>query len=198
LIRSDGAVSNSPFRWIPMNGRLTPEELSRLRGLIRAVPDFPKPGILFRDITPLLADPWGFRASTAAMADLAHAARPDLVAAVEARGFLVGAAVALALGCGIVPVRKSGKLPYRTRRVTYALEYGTDAQEIHEDAVREGQRVLLVDDVLATGGTLAATVDLIRRGGGEVAACAVLLELAGLKGRERLPGVEVLSLLVYP
>lgn len=198
MIRSDGAVSNSPFRWIPMNGRLTPEELSRLRGLIRAVPDFPKPGILFRDITPLLADPWGFRASTAAMADLAHAARPDLVAAVEARGFLVGAAVALALGCGIVPVRKSGKLPYRTRRVTYALEYGTDAQEIHEDAVREGQRVLLVDDVLATGGTLAATVDLIRRGGGEVAACAVLLELAGLKGRERLPGVEVLSLLVYP
>jgi adenine phosphoribosyltransferase len=181
-----------------MNGRLTPEELSRLRGLIRAVPDFPKPGILFRDITPLLADPWGFRASTAAMVDLAHAARPDLVAAVEARGFLVGAAVALALGCGIVPVRKSGKLPYRTRRVTYALEYGTDAQEIHEDAVREGQRVLLVDDVLATGGTLAANVDLIRRGGGEVAACAVLLELAGLKGRERLPGVEVLSLLVYP
>ncbi len=171
--------------------------VDRLRRLVRDVPDFPKPGILFRDITPLLADPWGFQTVTESLAGLAAETRPDLVVAIEARGFIVGAPIALRLGCGFAPIRKPGKLPYRTRRRTYALEYGTDTQEIHEDAIQPGRRVLVVDDVLATGGTLAGAVELIRESGGTVAACVVLVELSFLNGRARLPGVDVRSLLVY-
>ena len=176
---------------------IPPETADRLRSRVRDVPDFPKPGILFRDITPLLADADGFRLAIGALADLARPARPDLVVAIEARGFILGAAAALQLGCGFAPIRKPGKLPFRTRRRTYALEYGTDTQEMHEDAVRPGQRVVLVDDVLATGGTLASAVELVRESGGMVAGCVVLVELAFLKGRARLPGVDVRSVLVY-
>jgi adenine phosphoribosyltransferase len=168
---------------------------ARLRALIRDVPDFPKPGILFRDITPLLSDAAAFRLAVEEMAARIRPLKPDVVAAVEARGFLIGSAVSIAAGCGIVPIRKPGKLPYRTRRVTYALEYGTDTLEVHEDAFAPGRRVVLVDDVLATGGTLAGAADLVRQSGARVAACAVLLELTALKGRDRLPGIETIALL---
>jgi len=176
---------------------IPPETSDRLRSQVRDVPDFPKPGILFRDITPLLADAGGFQLAVASLTDLARPARPELVVAIEARGFILGAAVALRLGCGFAPIRKPGKLPFRTRRRTYALEYGTDTQEMHEDAVRPGQRVVLVDDVLATGGTLASAVELVRESGGTVAGCVVLVEISFLKGRARLPGVDVRSVLVY-
>ena len=170
---------------------------ARLRALVRDVPDFPKPGILFRDITPLLSDAAAFRLAVEELTARIRPLRPDVGAAVEARGFLVGAAVALASGCGIIPIRKPGKLPYRSRRVTYALEYGTDTLEVHEDAIAPGQRVVLLDDVLATGGTLAGAADLVRQSGARVAACAVLLELTALKGRDRLPGIEMIALLSY-
>jgi adenine phosphoribosyltransferase len=169
----------------------------RLRRLVRDVPDFPKPGILFRDITPMLADAEGFSLAVGALESMSRPFRPDLVVAIEARGFILGAPAALRLGCGFAPIRKPGKLPYRTRRRTYALEYGTDTQEIHEDAVRSGQRVVLIDDVLATGGTLSGAVELIRETGGIVAGCVVLVELAALRGRDRLPGVEIRPVLVY-
>lgn len=176
---------------------LTTADLDLLRRLVRDVPDFPKPGILFRDITPLLGTPQGLRLAVDGMAARARPLGVDLVVAIEARGFILGAPVALRLGCGFAPIRKPGKLPYRTRRRTYALEYGTDTQEIHADAIRSGQRILVVDDVLATGGTLAGAVELVRECGGTVSACAVLVELSGLGGRARLPGVEVQSLLAY-
>jgi adenine phosphoribosyltransferase len=176
---------------------VTPAVLDTLRSLVREVPDFPKPGILFRDITPLLGAPEGLRLAIDAMCSRARPLRPDLVVAIEARGFILGAPIALRLGCGFSPIRKPGKLPYKTRRRTYALEYGTDTQEIHADAIRPGQRVLIVDDVLATGGTLAGAVELVRECGGTPSACAVLVELSALRGRSRLPGVEVQSLLVY-
>jgi adenine phosphoribosyltransferase len=152
---------------------------------LRDVPDFPKPGILFKDITPLLAAP---QAMTAAIAQLANFdfGKVDKIAAIESRGFLFGVPLAMQLGVGFVPIRKPGKLPWRTHRVEYVLEYGTDAVEIHQDGVRAGERVLLVDDLLATGGTAGAACKLVESCGGKIAGCAFVVELAFLAGRKRL------------
>ncbi|MFN8077333.1 MAG: adenine phosphoribosyltransferase [Kineosporiaceae bacterium] len=164
--------------------------------LIRDVADYPKPGILFKDITPLLADADGLARTVAALAGgVGEAGGVDLVVGIEARGFILAAPVATALGAGFVPVRKAGKLPWRTLSATYALEYGEAEIEVHEDAVRPGQRVLVVDDVLATGGTAAAAIDLLERLGAVVVELVVLIELAELGGRERLAGRSVRSLL---
>ena len=168
-----------------------------LRRAIRDVPDFPKPGIVFKDITPLLADGRLFRGACEAMTAPFRAERIDVVAAVESRGFLLGGPIANALGVGIVPIRKVGKLPYTTRRLTYALEYGSDSLEIHDDAVSPGQRVLIVDDVIATGGTARATAALVRRLGGTVHGLAFLIELVALNGRTQLPNEQVFSVLKY-
>lgn len=169
----------------------------QIEQLIRAIPDFPIPGILFRDITPLLADPAGFRAVTDLFVDRFRAAKLDAVVGIEARGYMLGAPVAYALGTGFVPVRKPGKLPGTTLSEEYSLEYGTNTVEIHEDAVQPGQRVLLLDDLLATGGTLAATLRLLNRLHADIVGVAVLIELAALKGREALPGVDVVSFVTY-
>jgi len=171
--------------------------VERIKALIRDIPDFPKPGILFKDITPLLADPVAFRRVIETLSDHYRNQRIDQVVCVEARGFLIGAPLAYKLGAGIVPVRKPGKLPYDCVSATYSLEYGTDMLQMHRDALQTGSRVLIADDVLATGGTTAGVVDLIQKGGGEVAGVAVLMELMFLKGRERLKGQEVFSLLQY-
>jgi adenine phosphoribosyltransferase len=168
-----------------------------LKTHIRHVPDFPKPGILFYDITTLLRDPEGFRSTVDALAAPYQRRDVDVVVGIESRGFILGAAVALRLGAGFVPIRKPGKLPSKTRKETYALEYGTDALEIHEDAVVAGQRVLIVDDVLATGGTAAAATKLVRDSGGTLQGLAFLLELAFLDGRGKLPGEQVFSVLQY-
>ena len=157
--------------------------------LVRDIPDFPQPGVVFKDISPLLADPEGFATTVTALADLARRLAPDGVDAVvgiEARGFILAAPVALALGAGFVPVRKAGKLPSETHEVSYALEYGEATLQIHTDGLHPGQRVLVVDDVLATGGTVAATVELVTRCGAQVSGVAVLLELSFLDGRSRL------------
>ena len=172
--------------------------MSALKDRIRHVPDFPKPGILFYDITTLLREPEGFRDAVDALTEPFRDAGIDLVVGIESRGFILGAAVAGRLDAGFVPVRKIGKLPSATVRVTYDLEYGSDSLEIHEDAVRRGQRVLVVDDLLATGGTAAATVDLIGRTGGVVNAVAVLIELTDLGGRARLDGHDLHAVLQYP
>lgn len=170
---------------------------ARLTRSIRDVPDFPKPGILFKDITPLLADARLFAEVVDQIAEAVADRRIDRVVGVESRGFIFGAPLALRLGCGFVPVRKPGKLPYRTIRVAYDLEYGTDAVEAHEDAIAAGERVLVVDDVLATGGTAEATLDLVRRLGGDIVGAAFVVELAFLNGRERLADVPVLSLVRF-
>jgi adenine phosphoribosyltransferase len=168
-----------------------------LRTLIRTVPGFPKPGVQFRDITTLLKDGAAFHAVVEALATAYREAHVGKVAAIESRGFIIGAAVAYRLRVGFVPIRKPGKLPWKTVSQDYQLEYGTDQLQIHEDAVRPGQTVLIVDDVLATGGTAAAATELIRKLGGEVLGVHVLIELSFLKGRERLQGIEVVSELVY-
>jgi adenine phosphoribosyltransferase len=160
---------------------------------IRDIPDYPQPGIVFKDITPLLADGSAFAAVVAALA--AGHGRIDKVVGIEARGFILAAPVACSLGAGFVPVRKQGKLPAATYSESYQLEYGTATIEVHTDAFRPGDRVLVVDDVLATGGTAAATASLVRRAGAEVAAIDVLLELGFLDGRARLSGLDVRSLL---
>ena len=164
-----------------------------IRKRIRDVPDYPQPGISFKDITPLLADGPAFAAVVGELA--AGLGAVDKVAGIEARGFILAAPVAARLGAGFVPVRKAGKLPAATYREDYQLEYGTATIEVHTDAFEPGERVLIVDDVLATGGTAAATASLVRRSGAEVAAIAVLLELGFLNGRTSLPGLEVRSLL---
>ncbi len=165
-----------------------------ISSMIRDVRDFPEPGIMFKDITPLLADGAALAAVIGALA--AGHGRIDKVAGIEARGFILAAPVALRLGVGFVPVRKQGKLPAACRSQTYELEYGTATLEVHDDAFAAGDQVLIVDDVLATGGTAAATADLVRRSGAEVAAAAVMLELGFLSGRTRLPDLNVRSLLV--
>ena len=168
-----------------------------LRQHIRDIPDFPKPGIVFKDLTPLLLDP---AAADAAVRDLAAYARQceaELVVAAEARGFILGGAVARELGVGFVPARKPGKLPHRTISVEYMLEYGVDTLELHADALAHGTRVLVHDDLIATGGTAGAVCDLVEGLGGEVAGCAFVVELAFLGGRERLEGREVHSLIRY-
>ena len=166
-----------------------------LRSFIRDVPDFPKPGILFRDVPPLLGDPGALAAAVRALADPFRAAGVEKVMGIESRGFVLGTPVALELGTGFALVRKAGKLPWRTRQVTYDLEYGTDTVEMHEDALRPGERVLIVDDLIATGGTAAAAVQLARDCGAEVVGCAFLIELSALEGRGRL-GVEPIHVLV--
>ncbi len=170
------------------------EELSRI---IRDVPDFPKKGIVFKDITPLLADPVAFKKAIDAMALSLSDREFDLLVGIESRGFIFAAALAYALGKGKIPVRKPGKLPAKTVQVTYELEYGTDRLEIHEDAIRPGQRVAIVDDVLATGGTAKGTASLVEKVGGEVAALSFFIELEFLKGRDKLQGYEVRSVLSY-
>jgi adenine phosphoribosyltransferase len=163
--------------------------------LIRDIPDFPKPGILFKDITPILGDADAFAEAVDALTDRARRFAPDLVVGIESRGFLFGTPMALALGVGFAPVRKLGKLPYETIAEEYALEYGTNTVEMHRDAVRPGQRVVIVDDLLATGGTAAAAAALVERLGGTVAGYTFLVELGFLRGRDRLPGREIAALM---
>ncbi|MBI3791469.1 MAG: adenine phosphoribosyltransferase [Gemmatimonadetes bacterium] len=169
----------------------------RLRATVREVPDFPKPGILFKDITPVLGQAALFREATEAMAAPWRGAGVTHVVAIESRGFLFGAPIAQALGAGLVPVRKPGKLPARTVREDYALEYGTDALEMHADALASGHRVLIVDDVLATGGTAGAASALVRRTGASVAGLSVFIDLLFLGGPTRLPAIKVSSALTY-
>jgi adenine phosphoribosyltransferase len=171
--------------------------MESLKSRIRHVPDFPKPGILFYDVTTLLRDAEGFKLSIDAMSQPFEGAGISLVVGIESRGFILGAAVADRIGAGFVPVRKVGKLPHTTVRVSYELEYGTDSLEMHSDAIERGQRVLIVDDLLATGGTARATVDLVRKLGGDVHGVAVLIELLTLNGRERLKGENVRAILQY-
>lgn len=172
----------------------TPDELKKF---VRDVPGYPQPGIIFRDITPLLGDKKIFGEVVDLMSKAWLDRKPDLVAAIEARGFIPGAAVAVRLGAGFVPIRKLGKLPWKTIQEAYQLEYGNDQLQIHSDAVEPGQKVLIVDDVLATGGTAAAAIRLVRKLGGDVMGVQVLIELEALGGRERLSGVEVVSEIVY-
>lgn len=168
-----------------------------LKPYIRDIPDFPKPGVLFKDIMPLLARPEAFGATIDLLAERCGPLKPDVIAAAEARGFIFAAPLALRLGIGLVPIRKPGKLPYHTVAMEYALEYGSDRLEMHSDALDGGRRVLLLDDVLATGGTMRACCDLVAQAGGEVAACAFVIELNFLEGRKRLEPYPVLSLLQY-
>jgi adenine phosphoribosyltransferase len=173
--------------------------LPQLTALIRDVPDFPKPGIVFKDVTPLLKDPAGLALAVELMANPFRNERIDVVVGPESRGFIFGTAVATSLSAGFVPVRKPGKLPYKTRSVSYALEYGTDELHVHADAVKPGMRVLLVDDLLATGGTLAASVKLLGAEGlgATIVGASVLIELDFLKGRANLGTMRVESLLRY-
>ena len=175
---------------------MSPETLDP-RDFIRDIPDFPKPGVQFKDITPLLADPTAFRASVERLAERYGDAGIHAIAAAEARGFLFAAPLALALRVPLVPLRKPGKLPYHTHSMKYDLEYGQAELHMHTDGVSPGQRVLMVDDVLATGGTMAAGCALVERAGGVVVACAFLVELSFLAGRAKLAGRGVFSLLTY-
>lgn len=172
-------------------------EPKSIPSFIRDVPDFPKPGILFKDITPLLQDASAFSSCIDQLAALVSPSSYDLVCGIESRGFLFGAPLAQRTNKGFVPIRKPGKLPYKTVSQSYDLEYGTDRIEIHADAIAKGQRVLVVDDVLATGGTMDAAVKLIGGVGGRVTACSVVIELLFLNGRKRLEGVPVHSLVKY-
>lgn len=168
-----------------------------LKASIRDIPDYPKPGIVFKDITTLLKDKRAFAAAQQALLDRYRVKPPDLVAAIEARGFIFGGALAHALGCGFVPMRKPGKLPWATLSESYALEYGTDSLHMHNDAVLNGQRVVLIDDLLATGGTLAAAAKLVEQAGGIVSGVGVVVELAFLDGRHRLRDYDVYSVISY-
>jgi adenine phosphoribosyltransferase len=171
--------------------------MENLKKLIREIPDYPKPGILFYDVTTLLKDRRGFHDLIDALCKHYSHGHVDLVAGIEARGFILGPAVAYSIGAGFIPIRKPKKLPGKTSKVTYDLEYGTDSLEIHEDAIARGQRVLICDDLLATGGTAAATVKLIRQLGGTVTGAAFAIELTFLNGRSKLPGLDVFSLIQY-
>ena len=171
--------------------------VQQLTRLIRDIPDFPKPGILFRDITPMLADASGLALAIELLANPFRGKNIDLVVGAESRGFIFGTAVACCLSAGFVLVRKPGKLPHKKISMTYDLEYGKDTLEMHADAIVKGQRVLIVDDVLATGGTMQACCDLVTQLGGHIAGVAVLIELSGLKGRSRLGNFETHSVLKY-
>ena len=168
-----------------------------LRSKIRDVPDFPQPGIVFKDIMPLLADAEALRETVERLAEFAEPRRPDVILGAEARGFILGAALAYRLNCGFVAARKPGKLPWRTVGVKYALEYGFDELELHADAVSNGNRVLIHDDLLATGGTAKAKAELVEQLGGIVVGLAFVIELEFLSGREKLPGYDVFSLIQY-
>ncbi|MCL6632828.1 MAG: adenine phosphoribosyltransferase [Alicyclobacillus herbarius] len=168
-----------------------------IRTHIREIPDFPQPGILFRDITPLLANGAGYRQAIDELAAFARQLQAELIVGPEARGYVVGAPLAYALGVGFIPVRKRGKLPAKTVQVEYQLEYGTDVLEIHADAVRPGQRVVVADDLLATGGTIGATIELVRKLGGHVVGAAFLIELTHLRGRDKLKDIAIRTLVEY-
>lgn len=168
-----------------------------LKNYIASIPDYPSKGIVFRDISPLMADGEAYREATKQIVDYAKEKQIDMVVGPEARGFIVGCPVAYELGVGFAPVRKKGKLPRKTIEVTYDLEYGTDTLTIHEDAIKPGQRVLICDDLLATGGTLRATVDLVEKLGGEVVGCAFLIELKDLHGRDKIKGYDMITLMDY-
>ena len=172
-------------------------EIDELKAQIRDVPDFPKPGILFKDITTLLKDPKSLRRTADLLAELTRGRDAQKVLAIESRGFILGSALAHRLGVGFVPVRKPGKLPAQTLKATYALEYGTDSLEIHADALRPGERILVVDDVIATGGTARATGELVAGVGAKVAAYLFLVELGFLDGRAKLAGADVRSLIRF-
>ncbi len=176
---------------------MTQPDASWLAGHVRDIPDFPKPGVVFKDITPLLAHAEAFRATVDGIADCFAGERIDRVLGIEARGFIVAAPVAYRFGASFVPVRKAGKLPWEIERQEYELEYGTDLLEIHRDAIQPGERVLVVDDVMATGGTAAATTRLVEKLGGEVVGLGFIIELAFLGGRDRIPGHRVVSLISY-
>ncbi|MBI4350547.1 MAG: adenine phosphoribosyltransferase [Elusimicrobia bacterium] len=181
-----------------MNQAMTTGDLAaKVKTLLRDVPDFPRKGIIFKDITPLLADHAAFSGMIKHFAARYGKAGITKVLGIEARGFLLASPIALELGAGLVPVRKKGKLPYRTVAASYALEYGTDTLELHEDAVKPGEKVLIVDDVLATGGTAAAVCELVEKLGGEVAGIAMMIELEFLKGRAKLAGRDIYSLIKY-
>ena len=168
-----------------------------LRAYIREIPDFPKPGILFRDITPLLSSPAAFRSAVVQLANPFRQSKIDVVAAAEARGFIIAAPIALELNAALVPIRKPGKLPFKTIAHSYDLEYGSDTLQIHTDAIPAGARVLVVDDLLATGGTVEACCKLVEKAGGKVVACAFLIELGELGGRRKISKYETLSLVQY-
>lgn len=181
-----------------MKGETMAEEMiNDLKARIRDVPDFPKPGVVFKDITPLLADGQAFRMALDLLGDRYREQGVQVVVGVEARGFIIGAALAYKLGAGHVVIRKPGKLPSKTQQAVYQLEYGTDTLEIHEDALLPGTRVLIADDVLATGGTMAAAVDLVNRLGGEIVELAFLVELTFLRGREKIEQYPIFSLIKY-
>jgi adenine phosphoribosyltransferase len=176
---------------------MTTTSIDLVRQRIRDVPDFPKPGIVFKDITPVLADPTAFNICLDQMEARYVGTKVDAIVGIESRGFIFGAALAARMRNAFVPARKPGKLPYKTHRVEYALEYGNDAIEMHHDGVAPGERVLIVDDLLATGGTAAATIALVQKLGGEVVGAAFAIELSFLPGRKRLEPVEAFSLLQY-
>ena len=171
--------------------------VDELRGCVRDIPDFPQPGVTFKDITPLLSNTDAFRTTIDLIADHFDGQHVDRVLGIEARGFIIAAPVAYRFGAAFVPVRKAGKLPWEIERVEYELEYGSDLLEIHRDAIAPGDRVVIVDDVLATGGTAAATVRLVEKLGGVVAGLAFVIDLAFLNGREKLAGYDLFSLLQY-
>jgi adenine phosphoribosyltransferase len=173
---------------------MNPDELA---SRVRDIPDFPSPGIVFKDITPLVADPGSFREAIDQLAAWAGPRTPDVILGAEARGFIFGGALAYALGCGFVPARKPGKLPWQTVEATYALEYGNDTLQIHADAVGRGQRVIVLDDVLATGGTAKAKVELVEQLGGIVVGALFVIELTFLDGRSKLEGYDVHALIAY-
>jgi adenine phosphoribosyltransferase len=171
--------------------------MNELKHHIRDIPDFPKPGILFRDLTPLLLDHDAYRKTVDALCSRYEGKKIDKIVAIESRGFFFASPMALRLGAGFVPLRKPGKLPFDTIRQSYELEYGEAAIEIHKDAITKGERVLIFDDLLATGGTAAAAVELVKRLGGEVVEAGFVVELNALKGRKKLPGISVFSLISY-
>lgn len=171
--------------------------INDLKEKIRDIPDFPKPGVVFKDITPLLADARAFRTAVDLIGDRYRDRGLDVVVGIEARGFIIGSALAYKLGVGHVVIRKAGKLPYKTHRAVYQLEYGTDTLEIHEDAIHPGARVLIADDVLATGGTVTTAIDLVNKLGGEIIEIAFLVELTFLKGREKFDSYPTFSLIQY-
>ena len=166
-------------------------QLERLKSLVRTIPDYPKPGIMFRDVTTLFRDPEGFELAIIAMARPYRTAHVDAVAGIEARGFILGGAVADRLGCGFIPIRKKGKLPWKTIGQDYTLEYGVDTIEIHEDAIEQNQRILVVDDLIATGGTAEAAIKLVRHTGGQVVGATFVIDLPELGGKSKIEAMDV-------